>query len=243
MRVFVNQKMDLTARNTTISLTSTQSRPLKSMSGFSAIHKSDKRKRSASELANIATTEINHVVDEVYQQARHQFSLKRKQLAVAHPSPEIQSIHTPHFEFEISVGPDEASVDTILFHRRFSCFSNLNLLVSSELQGITADHQWNICREFDRPLIVEQLIDALEDLEIESLDLEFPRSFEWVQLRFGEIPDVSTYVRADRAEFSIKGNSGPRELVAAYQNVSEILMEHAPNPQSPEPVAYLYWPE
>ena len=208
-----------------VSFFGTRRQPVAALAGFRKHHRIPTGDDSTRlrYLAEIANSDVDQDLDELFQQIRSAFGLKRKELQVSGPIDASGSIHTPLFDYRIDLLLD-ADEKSVLWRRWVGDFQGLECVFRPEFDRLFGERLDTMQIDLTVPLDVEAIIDHVESLPDTGCALDYDRDATWCQIKLADSPVV---MRIAGAQISIQGSSEltPAEVAVCYNDLQRRFLE------------------
>jgi hypothetical protein len=209
---------------------------VKDLAGFRKTHTVPDRRTAATArfVADIAARDLKADLDAVYAAVRHHFSLKRRQVTAAVADGGV-SVRSPDFEYvcEVALADDEPG--RVVWQRQVVPLRGLDVLTRPEFHQTFGTLLNTLSFEYDEPLDVEGLVDAIEESEPPGVSVRCGADGSWCEVRMAGFPGT---VRVERHRLDVRGRlgTGTKGLVEAYLALQQLLTYPAAAGESLVPV-------
>ena len=220
--------IDRRPRNQHFSLIAEKTLPIKSLKGFQK-HLSIPTESNHSTrefVAGLAKIEIDQASDQLFEKAKTNLELKRRQIDVENVGAGVCVLAMPQFSAELSSYMPERVFDQVVLARRIYDFEDLNVIATDPFNLFAGRKQWKIRLDFSTSIQVPEVIDYFEEGESDGFELNYERSADWVELDFAASRREPCSVRFTEWHAEIGGAKlvQPRELISQYSFIgSEIV--------------------
>ena len=203
---------------------------VKDMPGFRKTHTVPDRVSAATSrfLAAIAADELIAERDAVYAAVRQHFGLKRRQVSAAASEGGV-SVRTPEVEYtcEISLAADDPA--RAVWRRQLVPLRGLDVLRRPEFHATFGPLLGTLSFEYDDPLDVAGLVDAIEDDAPPGVAVRCGADSSWCEVR---LAGFSGSIRVERHRLDVRGRfgTGTKGLVEAFLTLEHWITRTAAGP-------------
>ena len=204
-------------RVTNVALTSHQRRRVRDLRGFRKSHSVPVANTHSTQafVGRIAAEEIGEDLDLRFDEFRKTFRFKRSDLIVSEPENGEGAIVTPWFEYRIIVTHDTKVPSEVTWRQQVTQFRDPVPLLSPEFGAVFGTVFDTVEVEPAEPIHIEAFIDAIEERDDPSIQLDYDRQSTWCELTTKLIPG-RLLVESDRVAFVTHEPRLPARLLAAF---------------------------
>ena len=207
-------------------LVSQQSNSIKELSGFQKHHRTP-TKASDSDLRfmqGLAEPDLDEELQEVFSSLRKAYGLKRKEISVDGPQEGGGVITTPFFNYEIQISQDVESPSKVIWNRAITEIAEPARVFAGPFDQVFGKQFSTLEISTEQPLDLEGIVDHIEDLESDSVQIDYDKDLTWCELK---ILNSTTSVMLN--EDSIRDVSHqeipPQELLEEFLVIQNQFME------------------
>lgn len=156
-------------------------------------------------IARLATEDIKIDIDETYKAIREGFAFKRKELESSTDAG-MGVIHTPRFDYSISLELDPENTSTVTWRREIGSFPDPATVRSPEFEKAFGKLFNVLVFEFVSPINVEDLVDQIEDDERPGVKVSCASDASTCEIT---LTGFLGSIQIDRTTLKIEGRSSP----------------------------------
>lgn len=159
-------------------------RPLKEIQGFQKGHRLPLNRRDGLRfLAEISSAEIEADLDDKFAALKHGFGFKRREIS-ASPGEGVGLIETPFFRYKVSVDFLADDLTKVVWQREIEEISEPNQIINPVFLEVFGKQFNSLELTSPAPFPLEEIIDRLEDLDSESITVNYDKDVTWCDIRF-----------------------------------------------------------
>ena len=209
-----------------LSLVRKQTRAIKALPSFDKkIHRipdevSDWAEKLAAELTE---DEVKADLNEVYQKLRKEFSLRRAEMTVSQENG-TGAIDTPYFQYSVvvSINPDDPS--EIIWQRQVTDIRDQVQVLADPFANVFKDVFVAVEYKPNEPIVVDDLIDRIEELEDDRIELEYDIDATDCTMEIEGV-EGKIEISADVISLTQKGSVSAKDLLQAFLDMHELMGE------------------
>lgn len=156
-------------------------------------------------VARIAAEDLKADIDSTYAAIRESFDFKRKDVEASFADG-AGVIHTPKFDYSISVRMDREDSIRVLWRREIGTLSDPSIVKSPEFQQSFGTLFDTLVFEFLSPVDVATLVDEIEDAEVEGIKVRCSSDASTCEIA---IANFRGAICVDERSLRIEGRSTP----------------------------------
>ncbi|MEM7455292.1 MAG: hypothetical protein AAF456_13155 [Planctomycetota bacterium] len=181
------------------------------------------RSRSALEfIERLTEGELDAELDRIYSSLRRAFQLKRRQLDVHGPAERRGIIETPWFNFEICVDLSEDAAE-VIWTFELNRIAGVDKVTGEEFESCFEAGTWILEVSFANPVDVEYVIDSIEEIDDQSLSVDYDKSGDWCDVQSTKVSALLK-VTASKVQIVPVRMATPRVLLEALTEFRSHLM-------------------
>ncbi|MCA9049801.1 MAG: hypothetical protein KDA89_13790 [Planctomycetaceae bacterium] len=173
-------------------------------------------------VAGIAAADISDDLDVQFAAFRKHLKVKRVDISVHEAQDGVGTITTPWFEYRLSVTASADDAATVLWRRQAANLRSPELLTDSRLSRIFGTLFDTVEFNPPGPIDLEELIDALEERDDESMSIQYDRSVSWCEVSLKPVPGVLK-VETERIALRATTPIQPEKLIEGFIRLRRCL--------------------
>ena len=169
----------------------------------------------------IGAERVKATADDLCLALREHYELKRRELSY-HEEDGFAEIETPHFQVEVSIDQDLEDAAAYLETVQVARFSAFETITDPRFIHCLNPHCDEVLFEFPQGIVVEDKIDAIEEIDALLHFLNYPPDASSMELKIPEI-DLRIGFTAAQASFKLCGMRDLGRLVESTRKTLELL--------------------
>lgn len=199
---------------------------VKNLSGYLKRHHVPDSVNSATEsfVAEISQKDISEDLDSVHGALRQEFGFKRKDLRVEY-SEGSGSIITPYFDYDVSIFLNSDNPSEVIWQRQILNIRKPEQILTDQFDQVFSDMFDTLEFTSGRIIKVEDVIDSVEDLEGDTLSIDYDKEHNWCTIAVEGL-DAQIHVTSNTIAIICTTRESPRLLIESFFNVQKILVDN-----------------
>lgn len=165
---------------------------------------------------SISEKEIQEEIEKIFNRIRASMKYKRRDL-----NPKGGRIVTPDFEFSIRCAQDPEDPGTALITRQLTNISPA-IIEDEDFNKVFNDSFDELTFEFNKRVVIKDLIDRIEDLDLDEIELDYPPDCSYCEISIENSP-LTIKVEPDSLTVHTTRTSSPKLLLETFFDVQKQL--------------------
>ncbi len=205
-----------------VRLVSEQNSSIKQLDGFQKHHRVPVAASSGDQrfVADLAESQIDADMQKVFSALRKSYGLKRKEISVDGPTEGGGVVTTPFFCYQIQVSQDQEAPSKVIWSRSITEISEPARVFAGPFDEVFG-RQFSVMEILTRqPLDLEAIVDHIEDLEQDSVSVDYDKDLTWCELN---VLDSTTNVRLGDSCIRVVSRQDvtPQELLESFLDIQK----------------------
>ncbi|MDG1873161.1 MAG: hypothetical protein P8J27_04570 [Mariniblastus sp.] len=211
---------------TAVRLLAEQNSPLKQLAGFQKHHRVPTTASAGDQrfICDLAEPQIDADLQTTFSALRKSYGLKRKEISVDGPADGGGVITTPFFNYEIQICQNEDEPSKVIWTRAITEMSEPARVFAGPFEEIFGK-QFSVLEILtEEPLELEAIVDHIEDLEVETVKIDYDKDLTWCEL---EVQNSLTSVWLSDQSIRVVSHREitPQELLEAFLDIHHRFIE------------------
>jgi hypothetical protein len=191
----VKKTFELLFPKANMSLVHRQMVNVRHLRGFRKTHSIPTRKMESTSrfIGTLVRPELDADLTSIHRQLRSELNLKRKDMEVGIDPYGCGILTTTKFRYQHSFEMSENHCDQLTQLRQLDDIFDLNLLVTAEFESVFGNRFHGIEIDFGIEIEVEELIDAIEEMDDSDLNLDYNLEATQCNVELNGIPEVLSF--------------------------------------------------
>lgn len=167
-----------------VRLVSEQSTSIKQLEGFQKHHRVPTAANAGDQrfVCELAEPQIDADMQEIFSALRKSYGLKRKEISVDGPTEGGGVVTTPFFCYQIQIQQDEDSPANVTWVRSITEITEPARVFAGPFDEVFGQQFSVLEISTQEPLDLEAIVDHVEDLESDSVKIDYDKDLTWCEL-------------------------------------------------------------
>ncbi|MFT5301171.1 MAG: hypothetical protein ACI814_001956 [Mariniblastus sp.] len=174
-------------------------------------------------LADLAESDIDADLQEVFSALRKSFGLKRKEISVDGPSDGGGVITTPFFNYEIQVILNPEDPSKVIWRRMITGISEPARVFAGPFEDVFGNRFTILEVNLADPLDLEAIVDHIEDIDIETVKIDYDKDLTWCEIKFTDSTSV-VMINAESIRVISRREIAPIQLLESFSRIQSDLL-------------------
>ncbi len=174
-------------------------------------------------VTEIATKDVEEEIDQVFDDLKKVFKLKRRDITVSMDEGS-GSIITPYFDFEVTVSLNPEDPSEAILRRQIGNIRQPDQVFSDAFDTVFEGKFDRLEFGSGQTLNIEKIIDQIEDLDSDDIEVNYDKDLTYCSIHVAD-NDTRIEVTADSFCIAQSGRQSPRALIQSFFDAHSLLMD------------------